>query len=147
MVWEPRPDEHFERAFGKPVDPDYWAVNNPASIVASPPDRLRDSGLQIYFEAGDEDQFWFYEGAEFLHQTLWNQKIKHEYHLVRGADHVGASARERTMEAYRFLARNLRRWLPVPMSEDLAARMKEIERIKSQLDEKDHYYIDRKVNR
>ncbi len=105
-----RSDGLFEKAFGTPVDPDYWAANNPASIVAASADQIRQSGIQIYLEAGDEDQFWLYEGTEFLHQLLWKHKIKHEYHLVRGADHVGVSMRERTIEAYQFLARSLEPW-------------------------------------
>ena len=38
---------------GSPVDSEHWAANNPASIVHSDPDGIRDSALQIYFETGD----------------------------------------------------------------------------------------------
>jgi S-formylglutathione hydrolase len=134
-----RDDGLFEKAYGKPVDPVYWAANNPASIVAANPQRLRDSGLQIYLEAGDEDPFWLYEGAEFLHQVLWDRRVKHEYHLVRGADHVGPSVGVRTREAYKFLARSMKPWSADDLPAPLKARMSLIMRPKDKLEEKDHY--------
>ena len=127
-----RNDNLFERAFGKPVDPAYWAANNPASIAAADPARLRESALAIYIEAGDEDQFWLYEGAEFLHQVLWDNKIRHEYHLVRGADHVGPSLLARYAEGIRFLGRTLNPW-PEPRT------LHYLERQKRKSGEKDHY--------
>jgi S-formylglutathione hydrolase len=132
-----RSDELLERAYGSPVDPDYWAANNPASMVVADASRIRESGLQIYVEAGDEDQFWLYEGAEFLHRTLWDAKIKHEYHLVRGADHVGASLGERFVEAVGFLIRSYTPW--PELEEPMRSRIQVIERLKGGLDEADHY--------
>lgn len=132
-----RDDKLFERAYGKPVDAGYWAKNNPASMVVESADRIRESGLQIYVEAGDEDQFWLYEGAEFLHQILWQQKIKHEYHLVRGADHVGPSLGPRSEEAIKFLIRSYEPWGEPPFK--IRAIMKFIELQKWKVDEKDHY--------
>jgi len=131
-----RSDELLEQAYGSPVDPDYWAANNPATMVVQRADALRRSGLQIYLEAGDEDQFWLYEGAEFLHQVLWKERIKHEYHLVRGADHVGPSLGERNEEAIRFLFRSLDLWPGTP-------RMKAVDRmldpLKARVEGVDHY--------
>lgn len=131
-----RSDELMERAYGKPVDHVYWAANNPASIAATAPERLKRSGLQIYIEAGDEDQFWLYEGAEFLHQVLWNERIRHEYHLIRGADHVGASMGERIEEGVRFLFRSYKPWPVTP-------RMKAVDRmldpLKARIGGVDHY--------
>ncbi|MEE4302169.1 MAG: alpha/beta hydrolase-fold protein, partial [Pseudomonadales bacterium] len=105
-----RSDELLERAFGSPVDPEYWRANHPPAMAADAPSAIRDAPLQIYLEAGDEDQFWLYEGAEFLHRVLWAQRIPHEYHLVRGADHVGPSLRERLEEAILFLFRTRAPW-------------------------------------
>ena len=84
-----RGDQLMESIYGKPVDREYWNANNPATIAQRNADKLRDSGLKIFLEAGDADLFWLYEGAEFLHQTLWNQKIRHEYRLYYDAEHVG----------------------------------------------------------
>jgi S-formylglutathione hydrolase len=131
-----RSDKLMEQAFGSPVDEDYWALNNPASMAEANAEKLRESGLQIYLEAGDEDQFWLYEGAEFLHQTLWRLRIRHEYHLVRGADHVGPSLAERNEEAIRFLFRSYDPWPET-------ARMKGVDRmldpLKARVEGTDHY--------
>ena len=132
-----RDDILFESAYGRPVDEEYWAASNPASIAVDSADRIRASGLQIYLEAGDEDQFWLYEGTEFLHQVLWNQKIKHEYHLVRGADHIGPSFVERNEEAILFLARTLNPWGPPPQV--MEPILKILEEQKRTLKIKDHY--------
>ncbi len=133
-----RGDALMQKAFGTPVDEAFWEVNNPAAIVTANAAKIRDSGLQIYLEAGDDDLFWLYEGAEFLHQTLWDKKVKHEYHLVRGADHVGRTLNPRTKEALRFLARTLQ--TPVPDPVVIRSRAK-IDPMKKRLTEKDHYSV------
>ncbi len=132
-----RDDALFERAFGSPVDPEYWAANNPATIANRRAARLRDAGLAIYLEAGDEDEFWLYEGAEFLHRVLWEARIRHEYHLVRGAGHVDESLAERQAEAIMFLARTLEPWSGPPAA--LRGVLRWVERRKARLDERDHY--------
>ncbi len=93
--------------FGKPVDAAFWAENNPASIAAADPARLRDSGLAILVECGAEDQFHNHVGNEFLHRVLTDSRIPHEYRLVRGAGHVPV-APERLLAAFEFLGRALR---------------------------------------
>jgi len=131
-----RSDELLETAFGKPVDEAYWAANNPATIARDRARDIRNSGLQIYLEAGDEDQFWLYEGAEFLHRVLWDARVKHEYHLVRGADHVGPSMTERLNEGIRFLFRYHSPWAETQ-------RMKAVDRmldpLKGRIEGTDHY--------
>lgn len=102
-----REDALFEAAFGKPVDPKYWEENNPASIAKAQAKRIRDSGLQIYLECGDDDMFLLHEGTEFLHRVLWEGGVKHEYHSVRGADHLGRTLRPRFIESMLFLERVL----------------------------------------
>lgn len=134
-----RSDELLQTVYGDPVDPAYWAANNPASMVIEHAKEIRSSGLQIYIEAGDEDQFWLYEGAEFLHRTLWDQRIRHEYHLVRGADHVGPSLAQRQAEAIRFLFRYHKPWQET-------RRMKRVgrmlDRLKARVDGQAHYEED-----
>jgi hypothetical protein len=83
------------------------------------------------------DQFWLYEGTEFLHQVLWNNKVRHEYHLVRGGDHVGPSLRQRNQEAILFLARTLNPWGPPP--KELKPFLIALEKQKEELNIKDHY--------
>ncbi len=131
-----RGDRLMQRAYGNPVDADYWADNNPASMAVSRRDAIRESGLQIYLEAGDEDQFWLYEGAEFLHQTLWRERVRHEYHLVRGADHVGPSVLDRHEEAFRFLFRTLDPW---PMTERMRQVDDMLDPLKARAGGVDHY--------
>ncbi len=131
-----RDDAVMEQAFGKPVDEAYWAANNPATMATQNADKLRASGLQIYLEAGDEDQFWLYEGAEFLHRTLWDLRIKHEYHLVRGADHVGPSMGERMDEAIRFLFRSYNPW---PVTRRMRAVDRFLAPMKRRAGGSDHY--------
>ncbi|HWN99873.1 MAG TPA: alpha/beta hydrolase-fold protein, partial [Blastocatellia bacterium] len=114
-----RGDDLMETIFGKPFDSAYWEANNPASIAVGNADKIRASGLGIYLDAGDEDSFYLHEATEYMHRLLWDYKILHEYHLVRGADHVGRTIRPRTMEALAFLARVLNPPPPDPEVENL----------------------------
>jgi S-formylglutathione hydrolase len=91
-------------AYGDPLDRDYWRQNHPTAIAHDQPDELHASGLPIYVECGDQDSFGLQRGAEFLHRTLFDHGIDHEYRLVRGADHVGATLPGRFLDAMRFLA-------------------------------------------
>lgn len=100
-----RSDELFETVFGKPVDEAYWEANNPANIARDRADEIRSSKPAIYIECGDEDGFFLYRGAEFLHRVLLENEIPHEYHLVRGANHVGLTLGPRSMEGLEFLGR------------------------------------------
>ena len=134
-----RADRLLESIYGKPVDRDYWNANNPATIAQRDAEKLRNSGLKIFLEAGDADLFWLYEGAEFLHQVLWNQRIRHEYRLYYDAEHVGRTLRPRTEAAYRFLASTLLD--PEPDAAVTAARGR-IDRLKRRLTEADHYGVD-----
>ncbi|XOV87815.1 MAG: alpha/beta hydrolase [Pseudomonadota bacterium] len=131
-----RSDALLEQAYGKPIDHAFWEDNNPASMAIKYRDKIVASGLQIYVEAGDEDQFWLYEGAEFLHQTLWNQRIKHEYHLVRGGDHVGPSLGPRTEEALKFLFRS---YMPFPTNPRMEAVDRMLDPLKARIEGTDHY--------
>ena len=103
--------------FGTPVDAAFWAANNPATIAANGPDRLRDSGLAILVECGAEDQLYNYVGNEFLHRVLSDRGIPHEYRLVLGEGHVPV-APERMLAAFEFLGRAVRG----PMEAKAAAR-------------------------
>ncbi|MBW1710857.1 MAG: esterase [Deltaproteobacteria bacterium] len=100
-----RADELFEAVFGKPVDEEYWAANNPANIAQRDAEKIRSSKLGVYLECGDEDYFYLYRGTEFLHRILWDHQIPHEYHIVRGANHLGRTVGPRAMEGLEFLGR------------------------------------------
>ena len=134
-----RDDGLFERAFGDPVDPEYWAANNPATIVTANAGKLRDSGLAIYLEAGDLDEYWLYEGTEFLHQVLWDRRVPHEYHLVRGAGHGDGSLRQRIIEAYKFLARTIDPWPPRELAGEQKLIQDYLNKLRTEAGEADHY--------
>jgi S-formylglutathione hydrolase len=118
----------METIFGKPFDEAYWEANNVATIAVTRAERLRAAGQSIYIEAGDEDMFYLHEAAEFLHRILWDQKIPHEYHLVRGADHVGKTIRPRATEALAFLARTLAPPQPDPEAEAARKRLEPLKK-------------------
>jgi S-formylglutathione hydrolase len=80
---------------GPKRDPSLWESNNPSNRARSNVQRIRDSGLAIYLEAGDRDFLNAHDGTEFLHRVLWDLDLSHEYHLVRGADHGGPTMRPR----------------------------------------------------
>jgi S-formylglutathione hydrolase len=121
------------------IDPEHYARNNPAMIATRDAQRLRDSELAIFLEAGDADLFWLYEGTEFLHQVLWERKIRHEYRLYYGAEHVGRTLGERTRQAYLFLAGSLE---PAGADPAVDAARARIDPLKRLLDAADHYGVD-----
>ena len=100
-----RPDALIKQIYGDPIDKDYWAANNPATIINRNPSRLL--GLGIYLEVGDQDMFYLNHGTEFVHRMLFDAGISHEYRLVKGADHVGASRALRSLDAFAFIGRQI----------------------------------------
>ena len=123
-----RGDDLMETIFGKPFDAAYWEKNNPPSIAVANADKIRASGLGIYLDVGDDDSFNLHESAEFMHRLLWDYKILHEYHLIRGADHVGRTMRPRSMEGLAFLARVLNPPPVDPEAEALKQRLAPLKR-------------------
>ena len=100
--------------WGAPMDVDAWLDDNPATLADRNAETIRQSGLEIYLEVGDQDYILLHDGAEFLHRVLWDRDIRHEYHLVRWADHVGRSVPGRVVEAFQFLANALAGGLAQP---------------------------------
>ena len=107
----------LEQRFGKPVDIAYWRARHPPTIVIYNAERLRDSGLQLLVEAGDEDANLTFLGAELVHRLLFDAAIEHEYHLVRGAAHTGRSVPRRLENVFGFFQRALRPEGPDPAAE------------------------------
>lgn len=102
------PESMAEKVWGHPFRPDKYLNDNPANIVNEYSNAIRESKMDIYLEVGDEDHINLHDGAEFLHRVLWDNDIRHEYHLVRWADHVGHSLNKRMVEAHSFLAAALK---------------------------------------
>ena len=110
-----RSDQLMESIFGNPVDESYWEANNPANMAISNAAKIRESAVAIYFDAGDEDMFHLQEAAEYLHRILYDHQIPHEYHLVRGADHLGSSLPPRIQDGLSFLSHVITPWPVTPV--------------------------------
>jgi S-formylglutathione hydrolase len=106
-----------EELIGPARDARIVEANNPANRARANAAAIRESGLSIYLEAGDDDLVNAHDGAEFLHRVLWDLDIAHEYHVLRGADHVGATILPRMRAAYEWLGRAL-----APASHDAAVQ-------------------------
>ncbi|HXY00433.1 MAG TPA: alpha/beta hydrolase family protein [Candidatus Limnocylindrales bacterium] len=66
--------------FGSPPDFAFWDSNSPivlARIAAL-------SGLKIYLDCGEQDDYGFDSGAAALDKILAGRRIPHEYHLYPG---------------------------------------------------------------
>lgn len=103
---EYRTVEIFERTYGKPIDFDFWQANHPPTLARDKAEVLKESGLKIYFEVGNADELGLYRGAEFLHDTLTNATIAHEYRVVHGAEHEDDTLPARLTDAVRFIGRH-----------------------------------------
>ena len=114
----------LERRFGNPVDVAYWRARHPPTIVIDHAERLRESGLQLLVEAGDEDANLTFLSAELVHRLLFDAAIEHEYHLVRGAAHTGRSVPRRLENVFAFFQRALRPEGPDPEAERHLANAK-----------------------
>lgn len=88
---------------GPARDPSFWESNNPANRAREHAKEIREADLAIYLEAADNDFLNAHDGAEFLHRLLWDLDVSHEYRLVRGADHGGASMRPRLCTMFGWL--------------------------------------------
>jgi S-formylglutathione hydrolase len=91
------------KLIGPERDAALWEANNPANRAVANAQAIRDSGIAIYLEAADRDFLNAHDGAEFLHRTLWDLDVAHEYHLVREADHGGPTMRPRLRAMFAWL--------------------------------------------
>jgi S-formylglutathione hydrolase len=88
-------------------DQDAYARNHVVARLRANAAAIRDSGLAIRIECGDHDVFNLHDGAEYLHRVLWELDVSHEYHLVRGLDHIGPGRAAREERGRAFLAEAL----------------------------------------
>jgi S-formylglutathione hydrolase FrmB len=80
--------------FGSPPDPAFWDRNSPLTLART----ANFSGLKIYFDCGDQDDYGFETGAAALDKILSARHIPHEFHIYPGrhdpsyfAEHLPAS--------------------------------------------------------
>jgi S-formylglutathione hydrolase len=105
-VWYPDDTKQiYKQIYGDPIDKEYWAANNPTTIIKRDPSHLL--GLGIYLEVGDQDMYYLDQGTEFVHRVLFDAGISHEYRLVKGADHIGGSVAPRFLDAFTFIGRQI----------------------------------------
>jgi S-formylglutathione hydrolase len=109
-----RSTECMEARFGHPFDEVYWATNNPATIALTRGNAIRASGIRVYLEAGADDVYGLDRGAEFMHRTLYDHGIKHEYRYVYGADHIGPTISRRLRDGLAFVGKMLEPDMPDP---------------------------------
>ncbi|MCY4533344.1 MAG: alpha/beta hydrolase-fold protein [Gammaproteobacteria bacterium] len=107
IAFEPQLGPTFDKSDGYPdfYTQEFHDKHNPASIVRDNPDTIRNSGIRIYFECGSKDELGFFMGANLLHNTLFENKIHHEYKYVDGGGHVDESFDWRIPDGLAFLER------------------------------------------
>src|SRR5208282_4228511 len=91
---QPNRSRIFGGTFGNPPDPTFWEQNSPLTLARVAP----LTGLKIYFDCGDQDDFGFEAGATALDKILTARRIPHEFHIYPGhhdstyfAEHLPAS--------------------------------------------------------
>lgn len=66
--------------FGNPPNPAFWERNSPIVLA-----RTADlTGLKIYFDCGDQDDYGFDVGAGALDNVLNSRHVAHEFHIYPG---------------------------------------------------------------
>jgi len=93
-----------QRLIGARRDPVLFASNHPANRARANAEKIRESGLAVFLEVGDEDFVNAHDGTEFLHRVLWELDLSHEYHLVRGGDHGGPTLRPRMRAMFEWVS-------------------------------------------
>lgn len=105
-----REPDRMETWFGAPgsgVDPEFWEANHPTALLVDNAVAIVAAGLSIYLDVGDLDFLHIDRGVERLHREMDDRAVPHEYRLVRGGDHIGASVPARIGEALAFLGRQM----------------------------------------
>ena len=70
----------FQGPFGDPPDPAFWQQESPIAIARN----ANLTGLKIYFDCGDQDDYGFEAGAAALDRVLSSRHAEHEYHIYPG---------------------------------------------------------------
>ena len=79
------------------------------AIVRDDPQRIIDSGVRILLDCGSRDEFFFHTGTEYLHRTLTDCGVEHEYRAVLAGTHVGDDASLRLDYCDQFVLTHLER--------------------------------------
>jgi len=80
----------LEKEFGTPIDKAKWAAQMPLGLVATK--KSEDfAGLQVYFDAGTDDDYGFCEPNEKLDQAMTGKGLLHVFRKVEGGGHAWSS--------------------------------------------------------
>ncbi len=71
--------------FGSPPDAAFWEHNSPIALART----ANLTGLKIYFDCGDQDDYGFDAGANALDKVLTARHIAHEFHIYPGRHDAG----------------------------------------------------------
>jgi S-formylglutathione hydrolase len=116
------PDAVPGALLGAQRDPALYAADHPAKRAIQQASAIRGRNLGIYLEAGGGDALNAHDGTEFLHRVLWDLDIRHEYHLLRAADHVGPSVLPRLLRAFEWVGEQLTQPVTEPGPEERGLR-------------------------
>lgn len=116
------PDDVPAALLGAQRDAALYAADHPANRAIQQASAIRARELGIYLDAGGGDALNAHDGAEFLHRVLWDLDIRHDYHLLRAADHVGPSVLPRLLRAFAWVGQQLTRPVTEPSSEERGLR-------------------------
>jgi Predicted esterase len=90
--------------FGSPPDPAFWQRNSPMTLART----ANLSGLKIYFDCGEQDDYGFEAGVKSLDKILGSRHIAHQAHVYPGrhdwqyfAEHLPASLQFQSRNFYR----------------------------------------------
>jgi S-formylglutathione hydrolase FrmB len=74
----------LQNTFGDPPDEAFYQTNNPIKLGVSNAAAIKRSGLKVYFDCGDQDQYGFAQTNKILDEQLTQAGITHEFHLFPG---------------------------------------------------------------
>ena len=72
--------------FGDPPDQAFYRANNPMDLASSNAAAIKKSGLQIYFDVGEQDRYAFAQPNKEFDARLTKEGIPHKFNLFQG-DH------------------------------------------------------------
>ena len=70
--------------FGNPPDEEFFKQNNPMDVAISNAAAIKKSGIQIYFDVGEQDRYGFAEPNKDFDARLTKAGIAHKFNLFPG---------------------------------------------------------------
>jgi S-formylglutathione hydrolase FrmB len=70
--------------FGNPPDEEFFRSVNPMYLAESNSAAIKKSGIQVYFDVGEQDRYGFVEPNKQFDERLTKAGIAHEFHVFPG---------------------------------------------------------------